>query len=100
VPNPNDFERLAEELTKKMLVEHRAILTAASLSPDYRGLQVWKVGPADRHSELSVEFRREGRLVDILEFAVVKNGEPNATLEEIESWLRAELTDLRRRHPT
>ena len=79
-----------------MLEEHRPFIREAGLNAELRGVQKSEADPGQ--SELTVVFTRNGRFADIFEFFVQKSGEPQATLGEIEQWLRDELRSLPMRH--
>ncbi len=92
------FEQSVYELTQRLLEEHRSTLGELELRADLRGVRVLNPVPASRSSELEVVFHRGRDIADVFEFFVMKDGAPNATLDEIEEWLRSELAELPERH--
>lgn len=92
------FEENVYDLTRRLLDEYRAILNDLELRADLRGIKVLDDSPTGRSSELEVVFYRGTNIADIFEFFVEKDGEPNATIAEVEDWLRTELADLPERH--
>jgi len=95
----NDFEQQVASLTLRLLEEHRSLLNGLELRADFLGIRVLDPSVGSRRSELEVVFYRGRDIADIFEFFVENNGAPNAAIEEIEAWLRTELSGLPRRHP-
>jgi len=94
----NDFEQSVYDLTQRLLEEHRSTLNDLELRADFRGIKVLNPSLPSRSSELEVVFHRGRDIADIFEIFVEKDGKPNATLAEIEEWLRTELAGLPERH--
>lgn len=74
------------------------MISQLELTADYRGIKVIDSAPGTRCSELEIVFHRGRDIADVFEFFVEKGGEPNATLDEVDEWLRTELADLPSRH--
>jgi hypothetical protein len=93
-----DFEMAVQSTTVRLLEEFRPVLEDLELVVDYRGIRVIEPSHERRCSELEVVFRRGRNVADVLEFFVERDGVPNATLSEVEQWLRTELSELPSRH--
>lgn len=93
-----DFEREVDLLTRRVLAEHRDALHQLGLRVDNRGVQVRHPASQLRTSEVEIVLYRGNAIVDILEFFVERHGRPSAAHEEIEQWLRTQLTNLRVEH--
>ena len=93
-----DFEKAVHNLTVRLLEEYRPLIHDLELFADYQGIRVVEPDPRQRCSELEVVFRRGRDIADIFEFFVEKEGQPNATIDEVEEWLRFQLVDLPKRH--
>ena len=88
---PMDFEEAVLDLVASLLAERAPELAQAGFACRPEPLRRWDWGT----SELTLDFLdSSGNLADVLEFHVVWNRRPVATLEEIEAWLRDSIEDV------
>lgn len=93
-----EFERDVQELTERLLKEFAPLIERLGFTADNRGMKVRDPRPDARCSEVEVVFYRGRDIADILEFFAERDGKPQASLYELEEWLRAELSGLPLRH--
>ena len=86
-----DFEKEVEQLTRTVLSEYQPVAEARGLRVENRGVQVREESLSSRTSEIEIVFYRGRAIADILEFFVERHGKPQASLYEVEEWLRREL---------
>jgi hypothetical protein len=87
------FEQQVSDLARSLVDEYESDLSGAGLRADVVGVR-----PSGAHGEQATEllilFYRGTDMVDAFEFYVERAGKPVASAQDIESWLRVELTKL------
>lgn len=53
-----------------------------------------EIDTIDYQSEIEILFRKQNKIIDIIEFLVIKNGLPFSNLVDTELWLRESFEDV------
>lgn len=96
-----EFEKASLTLIRKLLAEMAESFDKLKLTPVLQELSHENQGSPSYSSEVTIYFwdstaltKKQWDLADVIEFHVVKNGKPNASLEQIEEWIRSDLKDV------
>lgn len=93
----NRFEREVLDAVEHALLAESSALAALNLEVQAPEISITQSERGSKNSEVVLYVWRAGTIVDVVEFHVLRNDQPVATLDEIERWLRDTLVDVVRR---
>lgn len=94
----SSFEKEIARLSEQIVGEYTEMLRRFGVRAEFRGLRVRTDAKTPRCSEIEVALYHGKNLIDMLEFFVMRNGENAVNAEEVEAWLRRELSAILAQH--
>lgn len=85
------FEEHVIDMVKRLLALAEPRFLAARVSASEPLLSRSFTEDERESTELAVYFRRDGDILDVIEFQLLRNGVPMITLEELQPWLGTEI---------
>lgn len=89
-----DFEAEVMDLVRDVLSEFGPPLQDRGLNCVLHPLKRENCGDSKYCSEVTIDFKDDKGIVDVLEFHTVRDGRRLATVQEVETWLRQEIEGI------
>lgn len=94
----SSFEKEIVSLSERIVGEQAEMLRRFGVRAEFRGLRVRTDARTPRSSEIEVMLYHGKDILDAVDFFVMRNGEEVVTAEEVEVWLRRELSAIPTQH--
>lgn len=83
----------AVKMVTTVLLKHKADLERVGLNAVFNPLRIW--GGTDKPwIEVEIHFEKDGNIEDALEFNILEEGKPKASLDELKEWLNDSISDV------
>jgi hypothetical protein len=88
------FERQVSDLVRSVISEYSIGLRQHGYLSERIAFHHSDDYETNYESEVEITFWQDEHLMDVIEFFIYRNGNPVATLEEIDTWFRQQLKEL------
>lgn len=85
--HPSGYLEAASKVVQEVLVESRSMLETAGISIAQPHIAHSTNEDGTSNSEMVLYLQRDGDIVDVIEWDVIRAGAPSVSMTELQSWL-------------